>query len=134
MNTLRLCKIPSASHVLLTGGMEGHAKIWVGVRTTANSADVQDLRESGNAQKRYFKHSVAITSVAFCPDSTHHFLVGMDSGTIQRYDMRSPSRIAGKVWGAHGNKPVTDLKWKPGDEGGWMASAGADRTVQVSRG
>lgn len=30
MNALRLCKIPSASHVLLTGGMEGNAKIWVG--------------------------------------------------------------------------------------------------------
>lgn len=93
--------------------------------------DAQDLREPHNAQKRYFKHSVAITSVAFCPDSTHNFIVGMDSGTIQRYDMRSPTRIAGKAWGAHGNKPVTDLKWKPSEEGGWMASAGADRTVQV---
>ena len=37
----------------------------------------------------------------------------------------------GRVWGAHGNKAVMDLKWKEWDEGGWLASAGADRTVQV---
>lgn len=57
--------------------------------------------------------------------------------------MRMAPRPTGSLWGAHGNKGVMDLKWRAGWEGeavdhggsaGWMASAGADRTVQVSHG
>lgn len=81
--------------------------------------------------RKYFKHSVPITSIAFSPDTPHNFLVGLDNGSIQRYDMRNHLKAIGRVWGAHGNKPVMDLKWKEGEERGWLASAGADRTVQV---
>lgn len=41
-------------------------------------------------------------------------------------------KAMGRIFGAHGNRPVMDLKWKTGDDGSWLASAGADRTVQVS--
>jgi hypothetical protein len=41
---------------------------------------------------------------------------------------------------AHGNRTVTALEWKPASEwdgalggGGWLASAGLDKTVKVGR-
>lgn len=45
----------------------------------------------------------------------------------------------GTVYGAHGSKAVMDLKWKLGDDSvggagaGWLASAGANKIVQVGR-
>ena len=86
--------------------------------------------------RKYFKHSVPVTSLCFAPDEPNQFLVGLDNGAIQRYDLRYHYKATGRVWGAHGNKPVMDLKWKEGEQegessSGWLASAGADRTVQV---
>lgn len=98
------------------------------------------MRDCEPVSKKYYKHSAAVTSLAFSPSDPHHFVVGTENGAIKRYDMRMPPRPTGSVWGAHGNKAVTDLKWRGSWEGewmengssGWMASAGADRTVQVS--
>ncbi|KAI9638827.1 WD40-repeat-containing domain protein [Dioszegia hungarica] len=128
MNCIRLCQTPSYGHLLLTGSTEGVAKLW-------------DMREGEPTSKKYYKHSAAVTSLAFSSVDPHHFAVGTENGVIKRYDMRMAPRPTGSVWGAHGNKPVMDLKWRAGWEGesldgggtgGWMASAGADRTVQVS--
>lgn len=122
MNTLKLCQAQTHGHLLITGGTEGHAKIW-------------DLRDREPSVRKHFRHSGSVTALCFCPDDPHQFLVGLDSGTIQRYDLRHYRN--GRVWGAHGNKAVMDLKWKEatgGEQetgGGWLASAGADRTVQV---
>ena len=44
--------------------------------------------------------------------------------------MRYQYKATGRVFGAHGNKAVMDLKWKDGDNG-WLASGGDDRTVQI---
>lgn len=75
-----------------------------------------------------------MTALSFSPDEPQSIVVGTDNGTIKRYDIRMAPRPVGSLWGAHGNRAVMDLKWKgnQGEEGsGWMASAGADRTVQV---
>lgn len=121
MNVVKICQSASHSHLLITGGTEGHAKVW-------------DMREREPTNRKYFRHSGSVSALCFCPDDPHQFLVGLDSGSIQRYDLRHYRN--GRVWGAHGNKAVMDLKWKLADDhemgGGWLASAGADRTVQVS--
>lgn len=120
MNVLRMCQTPAHAHLLITGGTEGHTKLW-------------DLRERDPTNRKYFKHSGAVTSLCFCPDEPHQFVVGLENGAIQRYDLRHQKN--GRVWGAHGSKAVLDLQWKEGDPhmsgNGWLASAGADRTVQV---
>ena len=93
----------------------------------------QDIREHYPSIRKYFKHSAPMTSLCFSPDDPHQILVGLDNGTIQRYDLRYQFHATGRVWGAHGNKAVMDLKWKAEQhDGEWLASAGADRTVQVS--
>ena len=118
IDVIRFCKSPNHGHLLMTGGIEGSVNFW-------------DVRERDPSPRKSFKHSGSVTSLVFSPDSAHNFLVGLDNGSIQRYDLRSPLRTVGRLLGAHGNKAVTDLKWKDGD-GGWLASAGEDRTVQVS--
>jgi hypothetical protein len=46
--------------------------------------------------------------------------------------MRHHSKNVGRIFGAHANKAVMDAKWKEEPaEGSWLATAGADRTVQV---
>lgn len=123
MNVIRLCQTPAHAHLLVTGGTEGHTKLW-------------DLRERDPSSRKYFKHSGAVTSLCFSPDDPHQFVVGLENGAIQRYDLRHHKN--GRVWGAHGSKAVLDLQWAVGEGphsgNGWLASAGADRTVQVSRG
>jgi len=90
------------------------------------------MREHYPSSRKYFKHSSAITSLCFAPGDSYQILVGLDNGAIQRYDLRYQHISTGRVWGAHGNKAVMDLKWKPEEhDGEWLASAGADRTVQV---
>lgn len=101
----------------------------------------QDLRDSEPASRKFYKHNAPITALTFSPDDPHSFVVGTEAGGMLRYDYRVPNKSVGKVWGAHGSRPVMDLKWKaaldeygpvtPGR--GWLASAGGDRTVQVSR-
>lgn len=121
MNCIRFCRQSSHSHMLLTGGAEGLVKIW-------------DLRDRDPSYRKSFKHSVPITSLALSPDDPNQFAVGLENGGIHRYDLRSLHRFSGRALAAHGSKPVLDLKWKRGDEEapkGWMASAGADRTVQI---
>ena len=98
----------------------------------------QDLRDPDSGRK-YYKHNAPVTAAVFSPDDPHAFVVGTEAGGLFRYDHRVPNKAIGKVWGAHGSKPVTDLKWKPPNEEygpvspgkGWLASAGGDRTVQV---
>lgn len=64
-------------------------------------------------------------------------MIGLDDGTIKRYDWRMAGKHLGTVYGAHGSKAVMDLKWKPADDSvggggaGWLASAGANKIVQV---
>ena len=97
----------------------------------SDQVDSQDLRERDPVVKKFFKTSIAITSMALHPDNPQQFLVGQETGSILRYDVRNPMKVMGRIWGAHGNRPVTDLKWKTSSEGGWLASAGADRAVHV---
>lgn len=122
LNRVHLCPHPTYGHLLLTGSAEGQAKLW-------------DLRENNPHQKKYYKHSTAVTALAFSPDEPSSLAVGTENGTIKRYDLRMAPKPVGTLWGAHGNKAVMDLKWKgvaQGDDGGFMASAGADKVVQVS--
>ncbi|WWC65935.1 uncharacterized protein I303_108557 [Kwoniella dejecticola CBS 10117] len=125
MNCVRLCSSPSHGHLALTGGTEGGVRFW-------------DLRERDPSNRKALKHSSPVTSITFCPTDAYQFVTGLEDGSIRRYDFRSPQRSIGKAFGAHGSKSVLDLKWKEGDEesdgtrgGGWLASAGADKIVQI---
>jgi WD40 repeat protein len=123
LNRVHLCPHPTYGYLLLTGSAEGQAKLW-------------DLRENNPHQKKYYKHSTAVTALAFSPDDPSSLVVGTENGTIKRYDLRMAPKPVGTLWGSHGNKAVMDLKWKgasAGDESGFMASAGGDKIVQVSR-
>ncbi|WWD20381.1 hypothetical protein CI109_104857 [Kwoniella shandongensis] len=123
MNCVRLCRVPAFGHSALTGGTEGSVRYW-------------DLRERDPSNRKQIKHSSPVTSLCFSPEEPYHFVVGLEDGSIRRYDFRMPAKSIGKAYGAHGSKAVMDLKWKDGDEreggsGGWLASAGADKTVQI---
>ncbi|WRT69791.1 uncharacterized protein IL334_006782 [Kwoniella shivajii] len=126
MNCVRLCPSSSHGHLALTGGTEGGVRFW-------------DLRERDPSNRKALKHSSPVTAITFCPTDAYQFVTGLEDGSIRRYDFRSPSRSIGKAFGAHGSKSVLDLKWKEGDEengdgvrgGGWLASAGADKMVQI---
>jgi WD40 repeat protein len=69
-----------------------------------------DLRDRDPVNRKYFKHAASITSLCFSPDDPHQFVVGLENGAIQRYDLRHQKN--GRVWGAHGSKAVLDLQWK----------------------
>ncbi|WVF68409.1 hypothetical protein IAT40_003174 [Kwoniella sp. CBS 6097] len=123
MNCVRLCQLASHGHIALTGGTEGGVRFW-------------DLRERDPSNRKALKHSSAVTSLCFSPDDPYQFVAGIEDGSIRRYDFRAPSRIIGKAFGAHGSKAVMDLKWKEDEDseghgGGWLASAGADKIVQI---
>ncbi|WOO82174.1 putative WD repeat-containing protein [Vanrija pseudolonga] len=124
MNAITFCKSQQYSHLVLTGGTEGQARLW-------------DLRDNEPTNRKYYKHNAPISALTFCPDDPHLFVAGTEAGGLFRYDYRVPNKAVGKIWGAHGSKPVFDLKWKTNGEGhvptgqGWLASAGGDRTVQI---
>ncbi|KAK8849751.1 hypothetical protein IAR55_005086 [Kwoniella newhampshirensis] len=123
MNCIRLCRVPAFGHSALTGGTEGSVRYW-------------DLRERDPSNRKQIKHSSPVTSLCFAPNEASQFVVGLEDGSIRRYDFRMPTKSIGKAYGAHGSKAVMDLKWKEGDEregsgGSWLASAGADKIVQI---
>ncbi|OCF34320.1 hypothetical protein I316_03834 [Kwoniella heveanensis BCC8398] len=120
---VRLSPIASHGHIAMAGGTDGLVRIW-------------DLRERDPANRKKSKVAAAVTSLCFSPDDPYQFVVGVEDGSIRRFDFRSPSRDVGKAFGAHGSKAVMDLKWKEkedveGNGGGWLASAGADKVVQI---
>ncbi len=73
--------------------------------------------------------------------SANSYVMGLETGSIFRYEWRNLSRAVGRVTAAHGAKAVTALHWKGSGQdreddrsvgrGGWLASAGLDRTVKV---
>ncbi len=111
----------------------------------------QDLRQPQRSSLRSFRHPASITAVTFSPaevastSSANSYVIGLETGSIFRYEWRNLSRAVGRVTAAHGARAVTALQWKGGssmdrDEddgkllggGGWLASGGLDRTVRVS--
>lgn len=126
VNCIRISKLPAFAHLLLTGGTDGHLRLW-------------DMRDTEHGNRKYYKHNAPVSALSMCANDSHQFVVGTESGGLFRYDARVPGKAVGKIWGAHGSKPVLDLKWKDNEDEygmpghGWLASAGGDRTVQVGR-
>ncbi|WVN90903.1 uncharacterized protein L203_106148 [Cryptococcus depauperatus CBS 7841] len=120
LNCAQFSHQPSHSHMVLIGGADGNVKLL-------------DLRSNDPTSRRPLRHSSAITSVCFSPVDASCFAVGLDDGTLKRYDWRLAGKHLGTAYGAHGSKAVMDLKWKVADDGGagWLASAGANRIVQI---
>ncbi|OXG16009.1 vacuolar protein [Cryptococcus neoformans Tu259-1] len=124
LNCAQFCHQPSYCHMVLIGGADGNIKLL-------------DLRTGDPPSRRPLRHSSAITSLCFSPNDASSFVIGLDDGTIKRYDWRMAGKHLGTVYGAHGSKAVMDLKWKPADDSvggggaGWLASAGANKIVQI---
>ncbi|TYJ57984.1 hypothetical protein B9479_001342 [Cryptococcus floricola] len=123
LNCATFCHQPAYCHMVLIGGADGNIKLL-------------DLRTGDPPSRRPLRHSSAITSLCFSPTDASAFVIGLDDGTIKRYDWRMAGKHMGTAYGAHGSKAVMDLKWKVGDEGGgesggWLASAGANKIVQI---
>lgn len=124
LNCAQFCHQPSYCHMVLIGGTDGNIKLL-------------DLRSGDPPSRRPLRHSSAITSLCFSPTDASSFVIGLEDGTIKRYDWRMAGKHLGTVYGAHGSKAVMDLKWKPADDSvggggaGWLASAGANKIVQV---
>ena len=61
-------------------------------------------------------------------------MVGLDSGTMQRWDLRSSTRPLDVVRLAH-SSPILDMDWLPPTGStagrGWLATASMDKTVKV---
>ncbi|WVQ84512.1 hypothetical protein IAT38_006666 [Cryptococcus sp. DSM 104549] len=117
VNCVRFCPVASYGHMIMSGGTDGVIRCF-------------DLRAPNSGNKRQVKQSGAVTSLAFAPNDPAAFVSGWDDGSIKRFDWKVPGKSVGKAFGAHGSKAVMDLQWKV-EDGEWMASAGADRTVQV---
>jgi WD40 repeat protein len=158
MLALTINKVPGHGHLVLTAGVEGLAKLWVSqargsLITIAKRTRMayctflnQDLRQSTNKVPIVsIRHPSSIFSVTFAPpglDSTstaNAYFLGLENGSIYRYDRRMGTRSLYRMTAAHKNKSVMALDWKEGVEGdgntgngGWLASAGLDKTVKVS--
>lgn len=98
------------------------------------------------------RHPSAIVSLVFGPpgienaSAANSYILGLENGSIFRYEWRMATRSVGRITAAHGSKAVMALEWKEsgvGDReaggghgigsGGWLASGGLDRTVKVSK-
>jgi hypothetical protein len=118
---------------------------------TALSLPFQDLRQAKNPALMSVRHPSPIVSLAFGPpgienaSASNSYILGLENGSIFRYEWRMASRSVGRITAAHGAKAVMALEWKEsgvGDReaagghgigsGGWLASGGLDRTVKVS--
>lgn len=138
MLAIKASKIPSHGRTILTAGADGFAKLW-------------DTRQANRPAILSIRHPCPVTSLVFCPPELENtsagdaYLLGLENGSVFRYDLRKGSRSVGRLTAAHGSKAVMDLAWKAGDgdagldeDGnmvgtyGWLASGGLDRTVKVS--
>jgi hypothetical protein len=96
------------------------------------------------------RHPSPIVSLAFGPpgienaSAANSYILGLENGSIFRYEWRMATRSVGRITAAHGSKAIMALEWKEsgiGDKeaagghgigsGGWLASGGLDRTVKV---
>ena len=113
---------------------------------------IQDLRQAKNPALMSVRHPSPIVSLAFGPpgienpSASNSYILGLENGSIFRYEWRMASRSVGRITAAHGAKAVLALEWKEsggGDReaagghgigaGGWLASGGLDRTVKVKK-
>ncbi|KAF6744343.1 hypothetical protein DFP72DRAFT_929836 [Ephemerocybe angulata] len=129
----------AVSHVVhyycITGSADGDMRIW-------------DLRDMSKSLMRV-RHSTSIRSVAFSPSSWQPLqaIVGLDNGSIQRWDLKMGQRGGLDRLAVAHSAPVTTLDWcsttgnkkgtppNPADPSGnglgWLVSGGLDKTVKV---
>ncbi|KAF9020966.1 hypothetical protein BDZ89DRAFT_1201771 [Hymenopellis radicata] len=114
-------------HYCITGSSDADLRIW----------DIRDLSRSISR----IHYPTTIRSLVFSPTSSQplQVMVGLDNGTIYRWDLKMAQRgQLDRVPVAH-TAPVTALDWRPATHStteasvglGWIVSGGLDRTVKV---
>ncbi len=160
MLCVALNKVPRQGHFILTGGADNTANLWDLRQRSSTSSNAAIRHEPfGKVRKealKHHQHPVPVLSLSFAPPGVsgscaYSYVIGLENGSIFRYDWRNGgNNKVGTVTAAHGNKGVMALEWKgPGKgegvrdgedgvvggpgSGGWLASAGLDKTVKVGR-
>ncbi|THH12229.1 hypothetical protein EW145_g102 [Phellinidium pouzarii] len=134
---------PPAEHRFAIG-KGGHAidasrNLWSGSGLQVDSAmtDVvwchkgSDLRDLSRAS--HYIHHISSIRTAIALTDPLHAVTGLDNGTMCRWDLRMGQKgQLERIPLAH-TGPILSLDWRdPGSAtGGWLASAGYDRTVKV---
>ncbi|KAH8118718.1 WD40 repeat-like protein [Phellopilus nigrolimitatus] len=108
-------------HYCSTGSSDGNLRVW----------DLRDLSK----EFLYIHHTFPIRTMMFSPSVLEplHAITGLDNGTICRWDLRMGQKgQLERVPLAHTGPVLSlDLCSPRGVVGGWLASAGLDRTVKV---
>ncbi|KAG6873052.1 hypothetical protein C0995_003532 [Termitomyces sp. Mi166 len=134
-------------HYCITGSADGDMRVW---NVYSRSRNVQDLRDMTRSVVRVH-HPTSVRSVAFSPSNWQplHAAVGLDNGSIYRWDLKMGQRgLQDRLLVAH-TAPVTSLDWcnrnsqtpaspttasmgdSTGNGMGWLVSGGLDRCVKV---
>ncbi|KAG9254815.1 uncharacterized protein F5Z01DRAFT_621804 [Emericellopsis atlantica] len=114
---------PHAPAWLLSGGKDGVARIF------DTEKPIQTRRGYITFRQRWsgLRCIDPINQVAWSPRVGFEIAVGMESGTILKWDVRQPSRPLMRI-NAH-EKACTDISWHP--DGLHLISAGSDRKLHV---
>nr|GAT53244.1 predicted protein [Mycena chlorophos] len=126
----KLSVSPTVHHYCITGSGDGDLRAW-------------DIREIQKSRMR-IHHPTGIRGIAFSPSPSQPLqaMVGLDNGSIYRWDLRMGQRgLLDRLLVAH-TASVTSLDWylPEGNEAhstdnatnlGWIVSSGLDRTVKV---
>ncbi|KAJ7063381.1 hypothetical protein C8F01DRAFT_1132786 [Mycena amicta] len=126
----KLAVSPIVHHYCITASADGDLRAW-------------DIREIQKSRMR-IHHPTGIRGIAFSPSPSQPLqaIVGLDNGSIYRWDLRMGQRgLLDRLLVAH-TASVTSLDWylPDGNEShandgasglGWIVSCGLDRTVKV---
>ncbi|KAJ1301438.1 hypothetical protein OPQ81_008696 [Rhizoctonia solani] len=117
INCIRIS--PTIGSALLTASQDGYVKYW-------------DLR-TFKLGLQIPHHGMAVRALAFSPGlESAQALVGLETGQLLRYDLRSSRTPLDRLPVAH-SSAILSIDWQPGNGNspGWAATGGMDKTVKI---
>ncbi|EUC63812.1 WD domain, G-beta repeat protein [Rhizoctonia solani AG-3 Rhs1AP] len=118
INCIRIS--PTIGSALLTASQDGYVKYW-------------DLR-SFKPVVQIPHHGMAVRALAFSPGlESAHALVGLETGQLLRYDLRTSRTPMDRLPVAH-SSAILSIDWQSvggANTAGWAATGGMDKTVKI---
>ncbi|KAG8688260.1 hypothetical protein FRC11_005775 [Ceratobasidium sp. 423] len=116
INCIRIS--PTIGSVLLTASQDGYVKYW-DLRTFSPVVQIPH-------------HGMAVRALAFSPGlESAQALVGLETGQLLRYDLRSSRTPMDRLPVAH-SSAILSIGWQSvgtGNTAGWAATGGMDKTI-----